>query len=155
MIGSAGEAAVAAGFQGPTAKLADGWEFAGQGCSRVAYRSPTGVIYKIQGKTWDYPNPSEFIAARRLALRVPPKGWGVPKVDLFIFGGDTPPVIAMEDFGDKAVALPYEDTKEAQAFFGISDPHSGNIRFREGIYYCIDIGFTSHADEAQEPLVED
>lgn len=117
-----------------------GWQHAGSGCSRTAYRSPSGCIYKIQSG-WDTANLNEHESAEALRSRDIPRGWAVPRTGLHVIDGRD--ILAMEDCGDVEADVHGADYTTAKEFFGIFDPHSGNIRRKNGILYVIDLGFSN------------
>lgn len=74
-----------------------GWDFLGEGCYREAWKSPSGVVYKVQlsDGAWDSSNEDEVRRARALRLRKDiPEDIVIPKASGFRIDGRT--VVAME-----------------------------------------------------------
>lgn len=76
----------------------EGWERLGSGCYRVAFRSPEGVVYKVQLLRNSYQsNSGEFKYLRKLWLSFRmPRGTRLPKHELYSFDKESDSVIAME-----------------------------------------------------------
>lgn len=80
----------------------DGWRRLGEGCYRVAYLSPDGVVYKVQhyyaepGQYQSQSNKGEAEALRKYWLKKMPKGCRLPRWGFFELDGRG--VIAMERF---------------------------------------------------------
>jgi hypothetical protein len=73
----------------------EGWEFLGDGAYRYAFRSPSGVVYKIENEDGEYEghNNREFENIQRCKL-IPVQGWRVPEATVYHVNGHD--VIAME-----------------------------------------------------------
>lgn len=73
----------------------DGWEFIGEGAYRFAFRSPSGVVYKIENEDGEHEhhNNREFDNIQRCKL-IPVQGWRVPDATVYHVNGRD--VIAME-----------------------------------------------------------
>lgn len=130
--------------------LPEGWSFLGSGCSRVAYRSPSGVAYKVpRGRGYNSAQDCEWLTYLHLSLQPLPEGWDLPKTGRFhaFVGNHEITVIAMELFeGDESMPdFSKINTNIAHEHFGIFDPHSGNLRHRaDGTIVPIDLGFSNH-----------
>lgn len=75
----------------------EGWEVLGSGCYRIAYLSPSGVVYKVQlHRDSLQSNEGEFRNIREQFFRKMPIGCRLPRVGLFQADGEH--VIAMEHF---------------------------------------------------------
>jgi hypothetical protein len=132
----------------------EGWEVLGEGAYRVAFRSPSGVVYKRENEDGKYygHNCREWENIQRLK-RIPVQGWRVPESTLYSVkvSGPEVSIIAMEYvsgesdvhcytvWGDKhpctcgspsgrCTAEVWLDMREA---WGIGDVHTGNIRVEE------------------------
>lgn len=165
MIGSEEEARQifeAAGDRWETAVLPSGWEEVGDGSTRVAYLSPSGVVYKVCKEYWDdHPSTNaneaqniEEIKKRELL----PQGWHLPEVTLYAFGAyytqweartEDPTkkwgmvdVIACEYIPGEESLI--EDTEIDVVFakVGLYDPTCLNAKIHglTGKYYIIDAG---------------
>lgn len=125
-------------------ELPEGWERLGSGCYRVAYLSPSGVVYKVQGhydkdgdQRWQS-NFSEVRNLRRHQLKRFPKGCRLPRWNSFEFP-DGKIVVAMEKFDRLLSSLSWrerEATREAMSRMlnvvdGIHDTHNANIAYDE------------------------
>jgi len=78
----------------------DGWEFIGDGAYRYAFRSPSGVVYKIENEDGEYEahNHREYENIQR-CNQIPVQGWRVPEASYFEIprqSGAVTRVIAME-----------------------------------------------------------
>ncbi|QIN94185.1 hypothetical protein PP459_gp048 [Streptomyces phage Wakanda] len=130
----------------------EGWEYLGDGAYRFAFRSPSGVVYKIENEDGRYygHNHREYVNIQR-CKKSPVKGWRVPEASFFEVPGQGQlvDVIAMEyvsggddthcnksfSFGQqmctcgkpggRCTAQVWEEVRSA---WGIQDVHSGNIR---------------------------
>jgi hypothetical protein len=145
----------------------NGWSFLGEGCERIAWLSPSGVVYKVEHDD-SGANKDEYDNIERLML-VPCKGWRLPRADLFEFSGEIS-IIAMEyvvgikdtlcssfqyddDFSYNDTSESYECDcgsphgvctatvwEESRIAWNIDDMHSGNILVEEdGTRVLIDV----------------
>lgn len=154
MIGTQAEAEVVAGLSYDS-ETPSGWEFAGSGCSRRAYLSPSGVIYKVQ-TGYDDANDNEYVTACALiASGAIPEGWDVPRIGRYRVekNGKTEVILAMENLGPNEVSVWTVEVPVPKGYvshndvvnkvFGVFDSHGGNIRQRaDGTLVCIDMGFS-------------
>lgn len=122
----------------------EGWSRLGSGCYRVAYLSPSGVVYKVQGRysedddqRWQS-NISEVRNLRRYHLKRFPKGCRLPRWNSFEFpGGKT--VVAMEKFDRLVRSLSWRErdaTREARTrmvgmVHDLHDLHDANLAYDE------------------------
>jgi hypothetical protein len=130
----------------------EGWEFLGDGAYRFAFRSPSGVVYKIENEDGEYygHNHREFQNIER-CKKYPVDGWRVPEASFFEVPvqNRSVDVIAMEYIpgGDdthcnmawamefsrctcgkpngRCTAQIWQEVRDA---WGIRDVHSGNIK---------------------------
>lgn len=89
-----------------------GWSRLGSGCYRIAYLSPSGVVYKVQGRYMAddeqyQSNKTETANLRKYALKKFPKGCRLPRWSEFYFGTKT--VVAMEKFDKLLRQLSYTE----------------------------------------------
>lgn len=119
----------------PEAALLPGWKYLGAGVDRTAWLSPSGVVYKVTHYSVIKANAQEWQAAAYFLANPLPVGFGVPQMSKYDVEGFE--VLAAE-FIDGPEAWGDEF---AAAYFGTTDTHSGNMRRRGGILYCIDLGF--------------
>lgn len=61
-----------------------GWKHLGSGGTRMAFLSPSGVVYKLEFDADDYDNVLEHNNFRKIKGKLP-KGWRVPKSHLHVF----------------------------------------------------------------------
>lgn len=118
----------------------EGWVYLGRGISRIAYLGPDSVVYKVGD---NISNSTEMRQARILDALGLPEGFGVPKMhgwnieDKFI--------VAAEFMGsDEPFWEDYQHIvqgKNPNRVFRSKDFHSGNLRFKDGVLYAIDLGF--------------
>lgn len=84
-------------YDGPHAP--EGWEKLGSGCSRAAFLSPSGVVYKVQHNYDGYigqSNSGEASTLRRYFLKKMPRGCRLPRYTYYDLDGRS--VMAMERF---------------------------------------------------------
>jgi len=141
-------------------KLPKGWKTIGNGCSRKAFLSPDGIVYKVTfdadyGLGWQG-NRTEMRNIISI-LRMPSSdALVIPRATLFDLGKDA--VMAMEFFPQMACnechfcdecPTPQErrDFNAAARKLKIEDTHDGNIRWipRQRRYAVIDIGISASA----------
>jgi hypothetical protein len=147
LIGSLGEAEVASTLDSYTWNHQGGWVKVGVGCSRHAYRSPTGVIYKVAYHNEDNVNEHETTSIMR--RRKMPEGWAVPQTALYKTKNGKV-ILAMQDCGTEMVELTDAEKDMVRKKFGVYDPHGDNIRYFRGTYYCIDFGFSNLPEARRE-----
>lgn len=174
MIGSLEEAATIAQFgiqhnEDWETLAPEGWEFLGEGAYRCAFRSPSGVVYKIENEDGEYEghNCREFENIKRLK-QIPVQGWRVPEATIYCIDGQN--VIAMEFIAGGDDDILCQKSFEYQSYnkflgrkysctcgkpngrcvgeiwgdileaWGIADVHKGNIRIEEnGTRVLIDV----------------
>lgn len=155
-IGSAVEAAIAANFTDLAPAPETGWRYLGKGCSRIAFLSPTNVVYKVDryGDD-DTPNRREYEAITEIRESGSADAAYTPITALYDVNGSA--VIAMESipydwnchycevsaFGRCGTHEEYlrqlDDVMEKWGCMG--DCHFDNVRFREdGSAVVIDWG---------------
>jgi len=76
-------------------EVPEGWAFLGEGAYRFAFRSPSGVVYKIENEDGEYErhNCREFENVQR-CKEIPIQGWRLPEAHLYTVNGRN--VMAME-----------------------------------------------------------
>ncbi|QZE11353.1 hypothetical protein SEA_FORREST_250 [Streptomyces phage Forrest] len=138
----------------------DGFEYIGEGASRIAFRSlATGVVYKRHYYSDDDTNEFEYKAIERIK-RIPLKGWRVPDATLYVV--EEQQIIAMEfveggmdvhcqrsysfwnkpcNCGKPLGMCSAEAWEQPQGKWRVSDLHVGNIVIDDnGIRVLIDLG---------------
>lgn len=150
-VGNVAEATIAAGLAGWSTRAPDGWELIGTGCSRKAYKAPSGTVYKVPYSDSDNRcQDREYVAMLYFALTGMPEGWAVAPVSRYR-ANDTV-VLAMPDLGgrdgepfERPPAFTHEDIQFCYSI-GVQDPHGGNLRYVDGKKYIIDFGFVDIND---------
>jgi hypothetical protein len=118
----------------------EGWKRLGSGCYRIAYLSPSGVVYKVQGRyeanddRWQS-NKTETANLRKNALKKFPKGCRLPRWSEFYFGTKT--VVAMEKFDKLLNQLSYGERDSVRALkqemlrvvTDLLDTHDANLAY--------------------------
>lgn len=166
MIGSLAEAKQIFNAAGDRWKenvvLPYGWEECGDGSTRVAFLSPSGIVYKIC-KSYDVNYPSEnvheeknFRAIKEKGLL--PLGWYIPEVTLYRFKAlytqwdrfESEPrekwgqvdVLACEYIPGPEETLDQDTADVVFSHIGLSDPTTFNVKVHGETqdYYIIDAG---------------
>lgn len=122
-----------------------GWSRIGSGCYRIAYLSPDGVVYKVQGyyalpgQYEGQSNKEEAENLRRFWLKKMPEGCRLPRFRFFELDGKG--VIAMErfqktlsqfsDYGDPQGTEYWALRGRLQRALGLTDMHGGNLAVDE------------------------
>ncbi len=154
----------------------EGWEFIGDGAYRWAFRSPSGVVYKLENEDGEFEghNCREFENIQRCKL-IPVQGWRVPEASVYKAGGRN--IIAMEyipgGVNDKMCQKSFEQNSynkrsgrkykctcgkprgrctaevwyDIREAWDIEDIHTGNIRVEEdGTRVLIDVADARSSD---------
>ncbi|AVD99384.1 hypothetical protein SEA_BILLNYE_213 [Streptomyces phage BillNye] len=151
--------------------IPEGWTYLGEGESRIAFLSPSGVVYKreVNDGEWFGANSIEYRYLRK-AAGIPVQGWRVPEHQLYDIpvGYKMVSVMAMEFVGgefdawcdmsqgkcncekpggicSRAAAL------AAAAAWGVTDIHRGNVRVQwDGTRVIIDAAGDLEEEEYEE-----
>jgi hypothetical protein len=78
--------------------LPDGWHYIGDGEERIAYLSPSGIVYKVDTRSGS--NRREYFNICLIELTNPLKNWRVPEATLYEIDKQNS-VIAMEYIGGR------------------------------------------------------
>lgn len=112
-----------------------GWQVLGTGCSRTAYLSPKGVVYKVNrdlsdGEYKSNSNYAEMHNIVRIKGGVLPKGWAVPDATLYHI--PTPATVPSYRRNDYVIAMPLVDTSKPLASCYGYDCDSNGCNSAEG-----------------------
>jgi hypothetical protein len=137
--------------------LPKGWKKLGEGAYRSTYLSPEGVVYKVNGSTYDgdhnFIEAMNFRRIRSSKVKVP-RTWRVAKTKLYTFDHDDDKVnvVAMEYVkGEHKSGLCTSEQEEkyfeecgaiaAWDALGLDDLHEGNFVITpKGTKVIIDLG---------------
>lgn len=122
----------------------EGWLLAGQGGSRRAWLSPSGIVYKVLTDD-DYANTQSWAEVDNVKFAQqagPIEGWDVADAELFIVGEQ--PVVAMEYIeSDGTSGTHYNNYPQVMEKWNISDIWMANLVIRNGVHVIVDAGLSS------------
>lgn len=150
----------AMGDRWETGVLPEGWTEVGDGSTRVAYLSPSGIVYKVckeYSLDWLSENAHEYANFKEIKERgLLPKGWHVPRANLYDFTafytqwtGREPEkkwgrvdVLACEYIPGEECLLSDDEVDVVFSQVGLGDPTILNAKIHEYTkeFYIIDAG---------------
>lgn len=150
-IGTRRDAALAAAitydqYNKTHVNLPEGWSVVGTGCSRVAFLSTSGVLYKIGYSKWEDDQAGMETRNQRTHAKMLPQGWRFPTTSVFTVNDRK--VIAMQFISGGPVDwieqrnLRAQMTQRYGSRWKIEDIGHDNCKVgADGINYIVDAAF--------------